>query len=68
MRQYVADSHIRNGRLELENVPFSDDVEIRIFVVPKVRLAEMSFTRIRELSKSVKGKLSDDIDRERDER
>ncbi len=68
MRQYVADSHIRNGRLELENVPFSDDVEIRIFVVPKVRLTEMSFTRIRELSKSVKGKLSDDIDRERDER
>jgi len=29
MRQYVADSHIRNGRLELENVPFSDDVKMR---------------------------------------
>lgn len=66
MKQYVADSHIRNGRLELENIPFSDNVEVRIFVIPKVRLSEMSFARIRELTRSVKGNLSDDIDKERD--
>jgi len=68
MIQYVADSHIRNGRLELDNVPFSDDVEVRIFIVPKVRLSEMSFSRIRKLTRSVRGNLSDDIDRERGER
>jgi len=68
MKQYVADSHIRNGRLELDNIPFSDNVEVRVFVVPKVKISEMSFVRIRELTRSVKGKLSDDIDKERDER
>lgn len=68
MKQYVADSRVRNGRLELENVPFSDNAEVRIFVVPKVRLSEMSFTKIRKLTRSVRGNLSDEIDRERDER
>jgi len=68
MRQYMAYTCVRNGRIELDDLPFSDNVEVKVFVVPKVRLSEMSFTRIRKLTRSAKGNLSDDIDRERDGR
>lgn len=68
MKPYTVDTRIRNGHLELKNVPFSDNVEIRVFIIPKIKLSEMSFDKIRKLTKPIKGNLSDDIDAERNER
>ncbi len=65
MSQYSAECQIRNGRLELENLPFPNNAEVRIFVFSKVDLSQMSFHRLRLLTKSLKGNLSDDIDKER---
>ncbi len=65
--QYSVNAHVMNGRLELDNLPFPDNAEVKVFVVPKVNLSEMSFMKIRQLTKNMKGNLSDDIDKERDD-
>ena len=65
MAQYSTDTFVRNGRLEINNLPFPENAEVRVFVVPKINLSEMSFHKVRELTKSIKRNISDDIDRER---
>ena len=67
MNQYSTDTYIKNGRLELNNLPFPDNVRVKIFIIPKVDLSRMSFNRIRKITESIRGNLSDDIRRERDE-
>lgn len=62
MRQFVVDTHVKKGPLELNNVPFSDETEVRIIVIPKVTLTKMSFPDIRKLTESIKGNLSGDIE------
>jgi len=68
MSQYAIDTYLKNGHLELDNIPFPDDIEVKVCIIPKVKLSEMSFNEIRQITKSIKGNLSDDIDLERDER
>ncbi len=68
MSQYAVDTHIKNGHLELDNIPFPDDVEVSVLVIPKVKLSAMSFNKVRQLTKSIKGNLSDDVETERSER
>lgn len=68
MEQYAIDTHIKNGHLELNNLPFADHVEVRVVVVPKVKLSTMSFKKAQQLTQSLKGNLSDDIDTDRNER
>jgi len=67
VNQYSTDTYIKNGRLELNNLPFPDNVRVKIFIIPKVDLSRMSFNRIRKITESIRGNLSDDIRRERDE-
>ena len=68
MEHYTVDTHIKNGHLELNNLPFSDNMEVRVVVVPKIKLSMMSFEKAQQLTKSIKGNLSDDVDTERNER
>lgn len=68
MTQYATDAHVKNGHLELNNVPFTDDIEVRVYVIPKVNLSELSFEKTRILTKSIKGNLSEYVNTERDER
>ncbi|MEZ4528294.1 MAG: hypothetical protein R2941_20465 [Desulfobacterales bacterium] len=68
MTQYTTDTYVRNGRLEIENIPLPDNMKVRVVVIPKVNLSQMSFAKVRELTKNIKGNLSDDIDKERGER
>jgi hypothetical protein len=68
MTQYTTDTHVKNGHLELNNIPIADNIEVRVCVVPKVKLAEMSFQKTRKLTKSIKGNLSDTVETERNER
>ncbi len=68
MSQFVTEARVERGRLELFNIPFSDDTEVKVFVVPKVDLSKMSFLEIRKLTSPIKGSLADSIRRERNER
>ncbi len=68
MTQFTTDTHVKNGHLELNNIPFADNIEVRVSVVPKVNLSEMSFNKIRLLTKPIKGNISRNVHTERDER
>lgn len=68
MNQFVAETRIAGGRLELFNLPFSDATEVKVYVIPKADLGKMSFLKARDLTSAIKGKLSDSINRDRAER
>ena len=68
MTQFSTDSHVLNGHIEINDIPFPNDTEVKVFIVPKVNLAKLSFQKVRMLTKSIKGNFSDDIDKERNER
>jgi hypothetical protein len=68
MSQFVIETHVKQGHVELYNVPFSDDTQVRVIVIPKADLEKMSFLKVRNLTKSIRGNLSDDVNGERDER
>ncbi len=68
MNQFVAETRIAGGRLELINLPFSDATEVKVYVIPKADLGKMSFLEARKLTNSIKGNLSDSVNRDRNER
>ncbi len=68
MNPYAVDGFVKNGHLEINNIPLPDNSYVRVIVVPKVDLAKASFNKIKELTKTLQGKLSDDIAEERDSR
>ena len=35
MNQYSVDTKLVNGHLELNNIPFPDNIEVKVFIVPK---------------------------------
>ncbi len=68
MSQFVTETSIINGHLELHNIPFADNLPVKVIVIPKADLSRMSFPQIWETTQAIHGKLSDDIAQERDER
>ena len=68
MSQFVTETLITKGHLELNNIPFTDNVSVKVIIIPKVNLSNMSFPKIWETAKSIQGKLSTDVTLERDER
>lgn len=68
MNQYVIDARIKDGYLSIENLPFKEETDVKVIVIPKINFKELSFAKIRELTKSIKGNISDDIISEREER
>jgi hypothetical protein len=68
MNQFVSETSITNGHLELNNIPFADDMHVKVIVIPKADLSKMSFPEIWEDTKALRGTLSEDISQERDER
>ncbi len=65
MNQFITDTRIIKGHLELSNIPFSSDLDVKVIVIPKVKLERMSFEKVQQLTKSIKGNLSDDVIGER---
>ena len=65
MNQFVADTRIIKGHLELNDIPFSDNMEVKVIVIPKIKLEKMSFLKVQKLTKGIKGNLADDIIDER---
>lgn len=68
MTQYSKDTHVLKGHIEINDIPLPDNMEVKVFVVPKVNLSKFSFDKVRKLTKSIKENLSDDIEMERNER
>jgi len=66
MYQVTRDAQIKNGHLELNNLPFSDDAAVKVIILPKANLEKMSFAQAQTLTQSIQGNLSDDIAKERD--
>lgn len=67
MNQYVVDARIKDGYLSIGNLPFEEETDVKVIVIPKVNFSELSFLKVRELTKSIKGNISDDIISEREE-
>ncbi|GEM_PF-647746 len=65
MYQVTRDAQIKNGHLELDNLPFSDEARVEVIIIPKVDVEKMSYAKIQALTQSISGNLSDDIIRER---
>lgn len=68
MSNFVVETFIKNGELKLHKIPFKDNTKVKVVLIPKVKLAKMSFAKVRRLTKGIKGNLSDDITEERYER
>ena len=67
MNQYVIDARIKDGYLSIKDLPFKEETDVKVIVIPKINFKELSFLKIRELTKSIKGNISDAISNEREE-
>lgn len=68
MNQFVAETSIKNGHIELYDIPFEDNMHVKVILIPKVELSQMSFPQIWDTTQDVKGNLADDVVCERDEK
>ncbi len=68
MSQFVAETSVTNGHLELNNIPFANNMPVKVIVIPKAELSQMSFPKIWETTQTIQGNLADDVTHERDER
>lgn len=68
MNQYAIDAQIKNGYLSIGKLPIKEEMDVKVIVIPKVRFNKLSFKKARELTKNIKGNISDDIDSEREYR
>lgn len=66
MTQFIAESSIKNGRIILNKIPLKENTKVKVILIPKVDLLSMSFSKIRRLTKGIKGNMSDDIIAERE--
>jgi hypothetical protein len=68
MSQIEINTKVTNGNISIPHIPLNDNTEVKVIVIPKVDLSKMSFLKIRQMTKHIKGNLSDEIISERNER
>ncbi len=61
MSQYITESKIKNGELNLHNIPIPNNTDVKVIVIPKVDIDKLLYSKAAELTKSIKGNISDDI-------
>ena len=44
--QYAIDTHVKEGHLELSNLPFEDGVAVKVVLIPKASLSKMSLKKV----------------------
>lgn len=66
MTQYIADTQVKQGNIELSGVPFEEDQDVRVVVIPRANLQKMAYREVQELTKSLSGDLADDVQAERE--
>ncbi|MCF8316582.1 MAG: hypothetical protein K9I71_10675 [Ignavibacteriales bacterium] len=67
MEQYILDARIKNGYLSIGDLPFKEETDVKVIVMPKVKFNDLSFLKVRDLTKSIKDNISDEISTEREE-
>ncbi len=67
MEQYIIDAKIKNGYLSIGDLPFKEETDVKVIVMPKVKFNDLSFLKVRDLTKSIKDNISDEISTEREE-
>ncbi len=66
MNQYIVDAHIKNGCLSIDKLPITEEMDVKVIVIPKVKYEDLSFMKVRKLTKSIKGNISKDINSDRE--
>ena len=66
MAQFVVETSIKHGQLALDKIPFKDNTSVKVVLIPKVELSQMSFEKAQESTRKIKGNLYNDISKERD--
>ena len=59
---------MKDAHLELNNIPFANNMHVKVIVIPKAELSQMSFPHVWEQTQTIKGNLANDVSSERDER
>jgi len=68
MSQFMTETTIHKGCLELHDLPLQDNLDVTVIVIPKVDLTKMSFPEIWTVTESFRGNLADEVSKEREER
>lgn len=68
MSQFVAETSVINGHLELNNIPFANNMHVKVIIIPKAELSQMSFSQAWKKTQAIKGNLAHNVSNERDER
>ncbi len=66
MNKYVTDTRVKQGNVAISGVPFDDDQDVRVIVIPRANLQKMAYREVQELTKSLSGELADDVRAERE--
>jgi hypothetical protein len=61
MSQYITETTIKKGAVEIYNIPFPNDTDVKVIIIPKVDIDKLFYSKAIELSKTIKGNMSDDI-------
>ncbi len=61
MSQYITETKIREGGVELHNIPIPNDTDVKVIIIPKVDIDKLLYTKAAELTKSIRGNMSDEI-------
>ena len=68
MGQFVVDTAVKDGRIELDKLPFREKMKVKVVVIPKIELKKMSFSKLVGQKVNVDGSIADLVSAERDER
>ena len=66
MNKFVTDTQVKKGNIAVSGVPFKDDQDVRVIIIPRADLSQMSYKKVQELTQSISGNLSEDVRSERD--
>ncbi|MBU2505824.1 MAG: hypothetical protein KJ799_03760 [Bacteroidetes bacterium] len=66
MNQYIVDAHVKNGYLTIDKLPINEEMDVKVIVIPKVKFDDLSFVKVRKLTNSIAGNISDDINSDRE--
>lgn len=60
--------HVHDGRISLENLPFAENTQLTVILVPKFPVETAHFWEAQKITANLKSTISSESDREYDER
>ena len=65
MNNYTIETKVKNGKVILKDLPFKEEVDVNVVLIPKVKFKQLNFSKMKKITKKIKGNLSEDIVAER---